>query len=467
MLLGMVLIMIAAAISVGAITVWATRLQATERQMRDGRMLGSVLAKVLTPALSEDTGRLHRIVNSVTVGSTIREVDVVGPRNKVLASSKHAVGKRLNDRDLMQAARTAQQVVRAEEESGLLAVCTPIFDARGVAGVVRIRVPWGPEGLSWPLLFWILMGIDGLLIVMFLWFVLTRYVIEPVRTMQTAAAQVTGGDLAVRLPERGAEELASLAGSFNAMTGSLLDKLHRLDVQRQELASSREQVIRSEKLASVGRLAAGVAHEVGNPLQAIMGYTDMLLHKELKLEERKDLLSRVDNETQRIHRIIRELLDYARPVEESIEPVPLEAVVEQAQQLVGPQRKLRGVTIESEGLSTLPAAAANTQRLVQVLVNLLLNAADAMSGEGKISIRGGHDEEGERVSVSVANDGPAIPPQDRARIFDPFFTTKEPGDGTGLGLSVAQAIVESYGGELVLAAEPETTFVITLATYTG
>ena len=266
----------------------------------------------------------------------------------------------------------------------------------------------------------------------------------------------------MRLSPQGAYELASLAESFNSMTASVEQQLERLARQQRELATSKEQLIRSEKLASVGRLAAGVAHEVGNPLQSIIGFSEMLVGQDLAGGQEKDFLGRIRDEANRIHRIIRELLDYARPVEDAMEPVDLAALVDQSLKLVAVQKKFREIKIVQKGLAALPPGAASSQRLVQVLVNIFLNAADAMAGQGTLTIIG-HELEDGRVELRVSNSGPPIPPEDHGRIFDPFFTTKEPGAGTGLGLSVAQSIVESYAGRLTLSPDaPQTTFRLSL-----
>ena len=463
LLLGMVLIVLAATVSVGVITSLATRSQITESQLTNARGLGNTVARVLSAGFAgqpraRQAAWLHQAVAGMTAGTLVQRVDVVDRQARLLASSAGLAGGKLGDPQLHLVLRSERQVVRAADD--LLRVSSPLFVGGQLAGAVRLELPLGTSHLSWPTLFWVLMAIDGLLMVLFVGLVLTRYVLKPVAAMHRAATRVTEGDLSVRLTEEGGRELASLATSFNTMTASVQEQLERLEQQRQALAASRAQVIRSEKLASVGRLAAGVAHEVGNPLQAIMGFTDLLQQDKLPPQERKDFLVRIDHETQRIHRIIRELLDYARPVEDALEPVDLAAAVEQARQLVAPQKRLREVSIDVEALGDPPAAAANAQRLVQVLVNLLLNAADAMEEEGQITIS--TEVDAQRVELRVTNDGPPIPASDRGRIFDPFFTTKDPGAGTGLGLSVAQAIVESYGGRLSLAEGAATCFVLSL-----
>ena len=282
---------------------------------------------------------------------------------------------------------------------------------------------------------------DALLVLGLGLFVLTQLVVKPLGHLRQATALMTAGDWEPRIAEEGPKEFAALASAFNQMTASL-------SVQR-------EQIIRSEKLASVGQLAAGVAHEIGNPLAAILGYVDILRsdlagRRDLPLADRQDALDRVKAETQRIHRIIRELLEFSRPSREDPEPTDPLRIVQSAQALLAPQSRFREVRVV-----TMPASEAWPQvmvapsRLVQVFVNLMLNAADAMAGKGTIVVA--CQQEGHRVILTVTDEGPGVPKENRRKVFDPFFTTKPVGQGTGLGLSVCRSIVESFSGTLELS----------------
>jgi two-component system, NtrC family, sensor kinase len=296
---------------------------------------------------------------------------------------------------------------------------------------------------------------DGALILLF-GALFVRSVVRPLGDLARAAQRVAEGDLSGPPVEAGGGEVGALADAFSRMTASLRE-------QRERLEATRAQVVAQEKLATVGRLAAGVAHEIGNPLTSVLGYVDLLL-PEMKGESR-DLLERVKGETARIHRIVHDLLEYARPVADEIEPVRLGEVIDSALDLLHPQPRFRDVTVERPP-SEAPPAAASPRRLLQVLLNLLLNAADATAGKGTVRITLG--AEGERVWLTVADDGPGVPAADRARIFDPFFTTKEPGAGTGLGLAVCQSIVQAYGGEIGLVpSEKGAAFRVTLKKWAG
>ncbi len=298
---------------------------------------------------------------------------------------------------------------------------------------------------------------DALLVLMLGYLVLTRFVVRPLQAMQLATAKVSGGDWDQRITPDGPREIAGLAAAFNHMT--------------QSLSAQREQLIRSEKLASVGQLAAGIAHEIGNPLAAVLGYVDILRLdakpdvRPLSIAERADMLNRVKAETQRIHRTISDLLAYSRPSKEDALPTDPRKVLRSTIELLAPQARCKGVTItvtDPDDSDSWPNVLVSPERLTQVLVNLFLNAADAMNGDGQIHVR--CESTADQVRVLVTDEGPGIKPDLVRKIFDPFFTTKDTGKGTGLGLSISRSIIESYGGTLELERleSKGATFVITL-----
>jgi len=240
----------------------------------------------------------------------------------------------------------------------------------------------------------------------------------------------------------------------------------------------------------VGRLAAGLAHEVGNPIAAVLGYVSMLRTERIPAEEAAEMLARVEREVERVDRIIRDLLAYSRPGRGSVAPHGLAPLVEDALGLLRPQKKWRAIGCTLELAEGLPPALVDADLLRQVLVNLLLNALDALPEGGRMWVRAAavrREASGEvaweggppasfalgelhavelprggaglpagrrALVVSVTDDGPGIAPQDLPRVFDPFFTTKEPGRGTGLGLAICQSAVAGMGGELWAWSRP-------------
>lgn len=302
---------------------------------------------------------------------------------------------------------------------------------------------------------------------------LTRLIVSPIRRIGVAAQRVAAGDHASRIVIAGSHnELGAVASNLNEMLDRLADqraalqqKVEALAAAKAELETAQAAIIRSEKLASVGRLAAGVAHEVGNPLAAILGLVEVLQSALPEPTEApagdapeddvaRDLLGRIEREVMRIHNIIRELLDYARGDADALAASEGEVVVAEAVEnvckLVKPQPKYRRVALTREIEADLPRAAIHQDRLVQVLLNLLMNAADALGGEGNVVVTA--VAVGSEVCVSVRDDGPGISEEVLAHLFEPFYTTKAPGQGTGLGLAICERIVERAGGRIEVEA---------------
>lgn len=299
-------------------------------------------------------------------------------------------------------------------------------------------------------------GVTVVAILLLTYITLTRLFVTPVERLTRASEKLALGNLGVSVPVTGAAEVAQLATAFNEMAGqlrrdraSLEERLRELEATTHELRSAQEQVVRSEKLASVGRLAAGVAHEIGNPLAAILGLVDLMRQGGLSDEEQREFLTRVHKETERIHRIIRDLLDFARQGQDAArhgdEDADLQAVIADAVSLVAPQKDMREITIEKK-LASTGQVQGSSDRLTQVVLNLLLNAAEAMQGRGVIRIE--TLSQGDFAILTVTDTGPGIAEQIMPRLFEPFVTSKPAGEGTGLGLAVSHTIVSELGGEL-------------------
>jgi len=301
------------------------------------------------------------------------------------------------------------------------------------------------NGLGIPLLVALIVA-DVAVFVAFGRYLVTRLVTGPMDRLVEATQAVAEGELARRAPAAGTREFDRLADSVNRMTESLLDAQGLL--------------VRAEKLASVGRLAAGVAHEVGNPLSAIENYVEVLRRRGADPE----LVAAVAREAERIDVIVRSLLDYARPRAAQWDSLDLSEVMESAVALLGAQGVLRPVTVDWTAVPGLPRVPGDRAALEQVFVNLLLNAVDAAGPGGRIAVRGaatslGAAGAGARhladrpdgtaaVEVVVADSGAGVPAELRERVFDPFFTTKEPGRGTGLGLAIVLRTVHDHGGRV-------------------
>jgi len=248
---------------------------------------------------------------------------------------------------------------------------------------------------------------------------------------------------------------------------ALRAKVDELERAGRELRAAQDQIVRSERLASVGRLAAGLAHEIGNPIAAILGFQELLIAGGLDDAEQRDFLERMKRETERVHRVLRDLLDFARPAVKSArvdEAGDVAEAVRDVMALVQPQKSMRDVEVVLDLAPSLPPVRLAQERVVQVLLNLLLNAADAVPRTtGRVIVRA-QTSAGGGVQLEVEDNGPGISPEIRDRLFEPFATTKEVGKGTGLGLAVCRGLIEGAGGTIVATkgAEGGARFVVEL-----
>lgn len=304
------------------------------------------------------------------------------------------------------------------------------------------------------------------------YFVLTRLIVRPLDELAHAAERVAGGARRLTVPKTPVRELGELGRSFTTMTERLLaeedqlrKKVEEVEQATLRLRETQAQLVRSERLASVGRLAAGLAHEIGNPIAALIGLEDLLLAGGLSADEQRDFLQRMRRETERVHGILRDLLAFARPSSaepDARQPGDVETAIHDTVALVMPHPALREVELELDVHGDLPLVTLSREQLVQVLLNLALNAADATGAGGHIAITAARSGTGVRVTVS--DDGPGVPAELHERLFEPFVTSKEIGKGTGLGLAVCRGLVDAAGGSIELdrAASRGARFVIEL-----
>jgi len=301
----------------------------------------------------------------------------------------------------------------------------------------------------------------ALALLVFAYFALTRLIVKPVDALVHAADRVASARVDIAVPHSGARELSELATSMRAMATRLVTEQDAMRAKVLELTETRGQLVRSERMASVGRLAAGVAHEIGNPLAALMGMQDLLLDDDLPRETQTDFLGRMKRETERIHTVLRDLLDFARPekageVDSRQPPADVADVVADVFALVRPQKGFKSLDLQAEIVDKDLRVALPAGRLTQVILNLLLNAADAIESAGgeraaKLTVRA--VKAGNLVRIEVEDDGPGIPAELMDQLFEPFVTSKEIGKGTGLGLAVCRGIVESAKGVIAVDRE--------------
>lgn len=359
------------------------------------------------------------------------------------------------------------EAVTTSRGAALLVVVPAIGNPSETAGAVAALLRTDPSSVGSSRLvglFALYIGLVALTLLVFAYIVLTRLVVRPLDQLVTAARRVSDGARELDVPQAGAREVRQLGESLTHMMErmrsdeeALRSKIAEVERTAIDLRGAQDSLVRSEKLASVGRLAAGLAHEIGNPISAILGFQDLLLAGGLPEAEQRDFLARMKRETERIHRVLRDLLDFARPAARLAvgghePPGSVREALDDVVALVTPQKSLHGVTLTTDVSPELPLVALTHERLVQVLLNLVLNAADAVPAQGgTIAVRASKGANG-RVHVEVEDNGPGIAPSVRAKLFEPFVTTKEVGTGTGLGLAVCRGLVEAAGG-MILAEE--------------
>ena len=366
--------------------------------------------------------------------------------------------------------------------------------ALGLAGLaVLLWLPVGGSVGSIVLFLGILLALDVLTFLAFGDYLLRQTVLKPIRATVHGAEAIAREDYSRRIRVEGAPELERLAVAINEIAEKLIQNQQRLSENIQSLSEvnralteARDELVRAEKLASAGQLASGIAHEIGNPLGAILGY--------LEIAERRpnigpDVLGEMRREARRIDRIVKGLLDYARPRQPAPRPIEVNDVVRGALELVESQGHLKDVDLVLELSEDTTPVHADPHQLEQIMVNLLLNAAQAVDGASGRCIRVSTEtvpyaasvpparrrddpvgidyshlrrlqarREGltpppfssgtKVVRISVADNGPGIPPEIMDRVFDPFFSTKETGQGTGLGLAVSARLIEGMGGTI-------------------
>jgi len=279
-----------------------------------------------------------------------------------------------------------------------------------------------------------------------------RSIIKPINRLVKKAEEFKEGDTFFLTSGAEQNEFGKLSSSLNAMLRRLEDNkaelktgIRSLEKANLELQQAQEEIIRSEKLASVGKLASGVAHEIGNPIGIVLGYLGLLKGSDLNNEERQDFINRIEKEIGRVNRTIRNLLDFSRPSKGEMKVVSVHKIIGDMVDILKPQPMVSDSEIFLDKGAKKDNVLADPDKLKQVFLNLSMNAIDAM---------GANQTKNSRIYIEFVDNGPGIPAEDLTRIFDPFYTTKEPGKGTGLGLSVSLRIIEDIGGDIKVKSEP-------------
>jgi two-component system NtrC family sensor kinase len=445
---------------------------------------------------------------------------ITDPELKVIVSKQKEWSDKSYSNELMKKTIQSGQMNTEIEKSGgflltqykKLMIYSPLWIREKIGGGIQIEIPLGDVMIylmKSQRMILISLIFDAIVLIVFGSFLLSRVLVKPLKDLVRLTQKISEGDFSQTIEMASKEvttknEIEQLISSFNRMIERLKENqesienyLKSLELTNKKLKQAQEELIRTEKLASIGRFAAGVAHEVGNPLGAILGYASILGKEGIHREEAQDYLKRIEKEIERINRIVRELLDFSRPSKFEIRDIEVNAVLKNTLSLLSHQKTFKNIETQLELEPDLPMIKGDESQLSQVFINIMLNAIDAMPEGGYLKIqtenlivekffgddfqplylprRKGDPKEsdysqlrksdpfsalftkfskGDRlVKIRISDTGGGIEPENLERIFDPFFTTKETDKGTGLGLSISLSIIESMNGRIRVESE--------------
>ncbi|HSV97496.1 MAG TPA: cache domain-containing protein [Spirochaetota bacterium] len=286
--------------------------------------------------------------------------------------------------------------------------------------------------------------------------------LHPVNNLVNASKEIADGNYNIQIPVDSRDELGYLCKTFNSMVSAIVERDNLLKEDTQN------QIVQSEKLASLGKLAAGIAHEINNPLTGVLTYSSILL-EDLKDTEHKDDLEVIVNETLRCRKIVREILNFARETRIEKERSNINKVINETLSLLEKHVNFQNISIVKDFDSAVPDMEVDINQIKSVVNNLSLNASDAMPEGGTLTIRTGFDSIQNAVIVEFIDTGHGISEENIGRIFDPFFTTKQTGKGTGLGLAVTYSVIKRHNGSITVKSSTGegTTFTIVLPVAQG
>lgn len=463
-----------------------------DQKMHTGEVILKSLQRLITPSIREHSGSSNSLQSTIDLYTNdfeLRNVVIIDNSFTILAhKQKQMVGQKSADPDLQQAIYSGETIKKINPSGGKehLFISAPLYRNNVTNGALQISLPLTDVEESMAsfqqvvVLFTITTAFTFIVLGSLL---LTRYLINPLEKLIKVTEDITEGYFPQRLAPSGRNEIGTLAASLSRMSEKLNEdrkkiaqNIQSLEESNRELKKAQDEVFRSEKLASVGKLAAGVAHEIGNPIGIIMGYIEILRQNMNQQEENTDTLQRVEKEIMRIDKIIRELLSFSIPSKTTLLPTQINPMIEETASLISHQKAFNTIILEMKLQSGLPYVMADKQQFQQVMINLFINAMDAMPDGGKLIVTTEQYTASRKntppgppdIRIIAEDTGEGIGKKHINRIFDPFYTTKSAGKGTGLGLSVSLRIIESFGGKISVKSSPGkgTAFTIILPAHT-
>jgi two-component system NtrC family sensor kinase len=437
----------------------------------DGTVLGVLTGGILLNRNYEIVDRVKEIIfkderykGRETGTATIFQGDLRISTNVKTATGERAIGTRLS-----------AQVKRAVLDEGknwldrafvvndwYITAYEPIHDIEGrIIGILYVGMlekPYLDTAARVTRRFALIAVLSVALLFVLLYLSTTR-IIRPLQRMAAAAREISRGDLSQKVKVSSHDEIGELADSFNLMTdhlseanaklidwGRTLEK--KVEERTRELREIQSHLVQSEKLASIGKLAAGIAHEINNPLGGILIYSHLILEDTPPGRPHHENLKKIVKETTRCKDIVKGLLDFARPKEPEMASTDIPEILEKCLALMERQALFQNIRIEKSYAPELPRVVADGAQLQQVFMNIILNAAESMNGQGTLGLRVELDTGRDEMTIEISDSGHGIKEEDKARLFEPFFTTKEVGKGTGLGLAISYGIVRKHQGSI-------------------
>ncbi|RPI19113.1 MAG: HAMP domain-containing protein [Ignavibacteriae bacterium] len=331
----------------------------------------------------------------------------------------------------------------------------------GILYVGILKQPFNDLLLNTILIFSSIAIVTGI-IIFFVAVMFAKKISAPLRKLEEWAKQIADGTYKSNIAIKAPREIESLSLSLNLMAKQLEQEKFELEnwaetlenkvnQRTEELKRINDQLFRSEKLASIGKLAAGVAHEINNPLTGVLTNSSLMLEDLEENDPRREDLQVVVNETIRCREIVKRLLDFARQTKPQKKMTDLNALIENIILLVRNQSAFRNIIIKKVLDTSIPQIMVDADQIQQVFINFILNASEAMPNGGQLVVNTSLNHARDYIEIKFSDSGCGISEKDKRRIFDPFFTTKQ--QGTGLGLSISHGIIERHGGKIILDSE--------------
>ncbi len=437
------------------------------------RVIGAIIGGVL---LNKDYAIVDKIKETVYQGekykgremgvATIFQGGVRISTNVMTNDDKRAVGtmlsKEVYDRVIVEGKDWVGRAFVVND--WYITTYTPIYDiSKKLIGALYVGILEAKyRDIKWNTI-WINLGITslGMVIAFIISFRLGDTIIKRIRMLKEAAESIAAGNLDYKLSPDKISGFDMLDEAFNYMSKSLKNN-------NEMLLRAHQQLARTEKLTALGEMAAGVAHEINNPLGGILLYSNLVLEDIPPDSPARENMQKIIYQTNRSKRIVQSLLDFARTPTGEMLPLNINSVIESSLGLVKDQAMFHGIDINIRLTEDLSEVIGDKSRLEDVFLNLFINAADAMKGGGTLTITTTKGDDNS-VRILISDTGKGIEEKDLPHIFEPFFTTKEPGQGTGLGLPIAYGIVRKHNGTIDAESKPGkgTTFTISFPAYLG